>query len=151
MNNKNDIDTRLDRMCAIYAQIPESRHGSIQAGQRPVIIVSADWLNRTSSVYTVAELTTSLKNPTMAVHYVLPPLPGLPRRSMILGEATARLIREDFISYRGSVPPEVYKDVDRAVRCGMRKKNRHKNKKHRHEANSHKKRRRSGKQKKKGG
>ena len=58
-----------------HALIPESRHGSIQAGYRPVIIVSADWLNRTSSVFTVAELTTSLKNPTMSVHYVLPMMP----------------------------------------------------------------------------
>lgn len=112
-----------------HAQIPEERHGSIQAGYRPVIIVSADWLNRSSTVFTVAELTTSLKNPTMPVHYVLPTMVGLPQRSMVLGEATARLIREDLVKYRCSVPPDIYKNVDRAVRCGMRKKNRHKNKK----------------------
>ena len=114
----------------IYAaRIPEERHGSIQAGYRPVIIVSSNWLNRTSSVFTVAELTTSLKNPTMPVHYVLPPLKGLPQRSMVLGEATARLIREDLVRYRCSVPQDIYRNVDRAVRSGMRDKNRHKNRK----------------------
>lgn len=112
-----------------HAQIPEARHGSIQAGYRPIIIVSADWLNRTSSVFTVAELTTSLKNPTMAVHYVLPMIPGLPQRSMVLGEATARLIREDLVKYRCTVSKDIYKNVDRAVRCGMRNRNRHKNRK----------------------
>lgn len=112
-----------------HALVPEQRHGSIQAGYRPVIIVSADWLNRSSTVFTVAELTTSLKNPTMSVHYVLPMIPGLPQRSMVLGEATARLIREDLVKYRCTVTPDIYKNVDRAVRCGMRSRNRHKNKK----------------------
>ncbi len=112
-----------------HALIPASRHGSIQAGYRPVIIVSANWLNNSSSVFTVAELTTSLKNPTMSVHYVLPMMPGLPQRSMVLGEATARLIREDLVKYRCTVPADIYKNVDRAVRCGMRNRNRHKNRK----------------------
>lgn len=119
-----------------FAHIPQERHGSIQAGQRPVIIVSADWLNRTSTVFTAAELTTSLKNPTMPVHYVLPMMSGLPRRSMVLGEATARLIREDLIEYRCSVPREEYTNVDRAVRNAMRKKNRHKNRRNKRRDNS---------------
>ena len=118
-----------------FAYIPQERHGSIQAGLRPVIIVSADWLNRTSTVFTAAELTTSLKNPTMPVHYVLPMMSGLPRRSMVLGEATARLIRDDLIEYRCSVPRDEYKNVDRVVRNAMRKKNRHKNRKNRRRAN----------------
>ena len=118
------------------ARIPLERHGSIQAGCRPVIVVSADWLNTSSSVFTVSELTTSLKNPTMPVHYVLPMISGLPRRSMVLGEATARLIREDLIEYRCSVPREEYTNVDRAVRNAMRKKNRHKNRKNKRRANT---------------
>lgn len=117
------------------ARIPMERHGSIQAGCRPVIVVSADWLNTSSSVFTVSELTTSLKNPTMPVHYVLPMISGLPRRSMVLGEATARLIREDLIEYRCSVPREVYKNVDRVVRCATRKKRRHKNRKNKRRPN----------------
>ena len=119
-----------------FAYIPQEIHGSIQAGIRPVIVISADWLNRTSTVFTVAELTTSLKNPTMPVHYVLPTMRGLPKRSMVLGEATARLIREDLIAYRCSVPREEYTNVDRAVRNAMRKKNRHKNRKNKRRANT---------------
>ena len=130
-----------------HALIPESRHGSIQAGYRPVIIVSADWLNRTSSVFTVAELTTSLKNPTMSVHYVLPMMPGLPQRSMVLGEATARLIRDDLVKYRCTVPPDIYKNVDRAVRCGMRNRNRHKNRKQSRQSEKNNKKNRKRKKK----
>ena len=127
------------------ALVPETRHGSIQAGYRPVIIVSANWLNSSSSVFTVAELTTSLKNPTMSVHYVLPMMPGLPQRSMVLGEATARLIREDLVKYRCTVPPDIYKNVDRAVRSGMRNRNRHKNRKQSRQSEKNNKRNRKKK------
>ena len=71
----------------------------------------------------------------MPVHYVLPPMSGLPRRSMVLGEATTRLIRDDLLRYMCSTPREVYVNVDRAVRNGMRKKCRHKNRKNKRRPN----------------
>lgn len=129
------------------ANIPALRHGSIQAGFRPVIVVSANWINKTSDVFTVAELTTSLKNPTMTVHYILPVIPGLPQRSMVLGEATARLIRDDLIRYRCTVPEDIYKNVDRAVRCGMRGRSRHKNRKQSRQSEKNNKKNRKKKKK----
>ena len=114
-----------------FARISEETRGSIQAGIRPVVVISADWLNRNSTVFWVAELTTKLKNIHMKTHYVLPMIPGLPRRSMVMGECNAQLIREDFLQYRCTLSKDLYKHVDRAVRCGMRKRNRHKQKKNR--------------------
>ena len=118
-----------------FARISGETRGSIQAGIRPVVVISADWLNANSSVYWVAELTTKLKNLHMTTHYVLPMIQGLPRRSMVMGECTAQLIREDFLKYRCTLPKELYKNVDRVVRCAMRKRHRHKNKKNRRRPN----------------
>ena len=118
-----------------FARISRETRGSIQAGIRPVVVISADWLNANSTVYWVAELTTKLKNLHMPTHYVLPMVQGLPKRSMVMGECNAQLIREDFLRYRCTLPGELYKNVDRVVRCAMRKNHRHKNRKNRRRPN----------------
>ena len=110
-----------------FARIPQQR-GSIQAGDRPVIVISANWLNRASPVFRVALLTSQLKAAGMPTHVVLPMLKGLPKQSMVLAEQTAELVREDFLSYRCTLSEELYKDVDRAVRHSIRmKRRRHRN------------------------
>ena len=126
-----------------YARLPDG-HGSIQKGDRPVVVVSADWLNKKSPNYKVAPLTSKLKATNMPTHVVLPKLKGLPKQSMVLGEQARGLPRENFLSYRCTLSDELYRKVDRAVRSSMRrKKPRHKNKRrqsgHRSYKNSKKK------------
>ena len=122
------METRQIQQGDIYfARIPEQR-GSIQAGDRPVVVISANWLNRASPVFRVALLTSQLKATGMPTHVVLPMLKGLPKQSMVLAEQTAELIEEDFLSYRCTLTEELYKEVDRAVRNSIRrKKQKHKN------------------------
>ena len=129
-----------------YARIPEKR-GSIQAGDRPVVIISANWLNRASPIFRGALITSQLKATGMPTHVVLPMLKGLPKQSMVLAEQTAELLKEDLISYRCTLSDELYKEVDRAVRHSIRRKRRrHKNSRrhsgHRAYINSRNKRRR---------
>lgn len=121
-------ETRQVRQGDIYfARIPQQR-GSIQAGDRPVVVISANWLNRASPVFRVALLTSQLKATGMPTHVVLPMLKGLPKQSMVLAEQTAELVQEDFLSYRCTLSEEQYKEVDRAVRHSIRmKRRRHKN------------------------
>ena len=110
-----------------YAKIPK-RRGSIQAGNRPVVVISSDWLHEISPKYRVAALTSQLKAVKMPTHVVLPKLKGLPKQSMVIAEQTAELIREEFLSYRCTLSDELYKEVDRAVRNSIRRKrHRHKN------------------------
>ena len=122
-----------------YARIPK-RKGSIQAGNRPVVVIQSDWLNKNSPKYRVAVLTSQLKAVDMPTHFVLPKLKGLPKQSMVEGEQTAELVREDFLSYRCTLSGELYKGVDRAVRNSMRrKKPKHKNGRKRKGHRSHNK------------
>lgn len=139
-------ETRQVRQGDIYfARIPQ-RRGSIQAGDRPVVIVSANWLNRASPKYRAALLTSQLKAAGMPTHVVLPMLKGLPKQSMVLAEQTAELLPEDLLSYRCTLSDELYKEVDRAMRNSIRSKrrkhrNRRKGRGHRTCINSKKKKR----------
>ena len=122
-----------------FARIPEHR-GSIQSGDRPVVVISANWLNRASPVFRVALLTSQLKATGMPTHVVLPMLKGLPKQSMVLAEQTAELVQDDFLSYRCTLSEELYKEVDRAVRNSIRrKKQKHKNGRKRRGHRSYKK------------
>ena len=52
----------------IYADLPETESGSVQAGRRPVLITQCDRLNRTSTTVLVAIVTSKLKRPNDETH-----------------------------------------------------------------------------------
>lgn len=104
-----------------YARISGDVRGSIQKGDRPVVIISADWLNRSSPIVRAAAITSQIKNADMPTHVVLPKLAGLPKQSMVLAEQTMELLPEDLYEYRCSLSEEVYKQVDRALRRSIRR------------------------------
>ena len=111
-----------------YARIPEQDGSSIQAGNRPVVIVQANWLNGSSPVFKVVEVTSQIKNPEMPTHVVLPLLKGLPKRSMVIAEQWTELSREDLLNYRCTLDKEWYAKVNRALRWSIRTfRARHKN------------------------
>ena len=51
-----------------YAELVEKQIGSVQAGIRPVVIKQGNWLNRTSTTFGVALITSQLKNIGMPTH-----------------------------------------------------------------------------------
>ena len=88
-----------------FARIPQQR-GSIQAGDRPVVVISANWLNRASPVFRVALLTSQLKAAGMPTHVVLPMLKGLPKQSMVLAEQLTTISKYALRSYAGHIADE---------------------------------------------
>lgn len=74
-------DMEVKRGDVFYANLLQDQIGSVQAGIRPVVIKQGDWLNRTSTTYGVALITSQLKNIGMATHVLLPKLKGLPKQA----------------------------------------------------------------------
>lgn len=102
------------------AAIPEEVVGSEQAGKRPVVIIQADWLNRTSTNVKFAVITSRIKRLDLPTHYLLPNLRGLDKTSMVLGEHTGTMDKSRLQKYRCTLNPKTMKLVDRAVRNSIR-------------------------------
>ena len=128
-------DDKVRRGEIYYADIPEEVIGSEQAGVRPIVIIQAEWLNRTSTNVKFAVITSKLKRLDLPTHYLLPKLSGLEKRSMVLGEYTNTMDKSRLIKYCCRLSEKVMKYVDRAVRASIkdskskRKKRKHKVKK----------------------
>lgn len=122
-------DREVKRGDIYYAELVEKQIGSVQAGIRPVVIKQGDWLNRTSTTFGVALITSQLKNIGMPTHVLLPRLKGLPKRSMVLGEQQTTVDRKQLRRYCCTVSDAVMAEIDRAVRNADRSDaHRHKNK-----------------------
>lgn len=97
-----------------YVDFPESR-GSVQKGIRPVIIIQNNRLNRNSTTFVCALITSQIKRLDLHEHVLLPEMKGLPKRSMVMAE--------QLIDYRGRVDWEIFKKINSAVRiCEKTKK-----------------------------
>ena len=114
------IRRRIRRGDIYDAEIPEEVMGSEQAGKRPVVIIQADWLNRTSTNVKVAVITSQTKRLDLPTHYLLPKLRGLDKRSMVLGEHTGTIDKGRLLKYRCTLSRKVMKYVDRAIRSSIR-------------------------------
>lgn len=98
-----------------YANLSKKTKGSVQAGNRPVLITQCDELNRGSTTYIAAAITSQIKRPGYKFHVVLPKMKGLPKQSMVLAEQRMTISKEDLIEYRCSVNPVTMKKVYKAV------------------------------------
>ncbi|MGO4962974.1 type II toxin-antitoxin system PemK/MazF family toxin [Anaerovoracaceae bacterium Sow4_D4] len=105
-----------------YVDFPESR-GSVQKGIRPVIIIQNNRLNRNSTTFVCALITSQIKRLDFHEHVLLPEMKGLPKRSMVMAEQQATVALEQLIDYRGRVDWEIFKKINSAVRiCEKTKK-----------------------------
>ena len=77
--------------------------GSIQCGNRPVLVVQADNFNQNAPTVIVAAITTVIKKQYMASHIILPDDTGLGRPSMVMLEQIRAINKEDLGSYVGSL------------------------------------------------
>ena len=103
-----------------YAHLPSHGTGSVQQGNRPVLIVQNNQISRRSPTVIVAVITSRIKRTDLKSHVVLPKLDGLPKESMLAAEQLFTLDKKDLYIYRCSLDETVMKDVDRALRyCGM--------------------------------
>lgn len=98
-----------------FVDFPETA-GSVQNGRRPVVITQNNRLNKNSTTYVCALITSKLKRLDLPEHVLLPKIKGLPKRSMVMTEQRETIDREQLMEYRGKVGWLTFKDIHRAIR-----------------------------------
>ena len=102
-----------------YARLPSHGTGSVQRGDRPVLVVQNDYISKRSPTVIVAVITSQIKRTDLKSHVILPKLGGLPKESMLAAEQLFTLDKSDLYIYRCTLDSTVMKDVERALRyCG---------------------------------
>lgn len=89
--------------------------GSEQSGYRPLLVVSNDRYNESSTVVTVVPLTSKIKTP-MATHYTM-------KANQVSGTMLCEQIRciakERLTKYADTLPEEEMKEVEKALKAGL--------------------------------
>lgn len=98
-----------------YVYFPETS-GSVQKGLRPVIITQNNFLNRNSTTFVSALITSKLKRLDLNEHVLLPEMKGLPRLSMVMAEQRQTVDREQLIEYCCKVSWTTFLKIQRAIR-----------------------------------
>ncbi len=98
-----------------YADFPETV-GSVQKGIRPVVITQNNYLNRNSTTYVCALVTSQLKRLDLPEHVLLPKLKGLPKRSMVMAEQRQTVDQKQLLNYRCKVSWLTFRNIHRALR-----------------------------------
>lgn len=98
-----------------YVDFPEVA-GSIQKGRRPIMITQNNYLNRTSTTFVCALITSKIKRLDLKEHVLLPEIKGLPKQSMVMTEQRQTVDREQLLEYRGKVNWLTFQKIHRALR-----------------------------------
>lgn len=98
-----------------YVDFPEIA-GSVQKGIRPVVITQNNFLNRNSTTYVCALITSQIKRLDLHEHVMLPNMQGLSKRSMVMAEQRQTVDREQLIEYCCKVSWTTYLNIQRAIR-----------------------------------
>lgn len=98
-----------------YVDFPESI-GSVQKGIRPVVITQNNFLNRHSTTFVCALVTSQIKRLDLKEHVLLPKLKGLPKQSMVMVEQRATVDRKQLEDYRGHIDWLTFQKINRALR-----------------------------------
>lgn len=98
------------RNCDIFmARLSEDADGgSLQAGVRPVLIVSNDKANQYSGVVTILPITSKRKR-ALPTHVLLKGC-GVVRQSIILAEQITSINKSQLIRYMGSIKKTEYEE-----------------------------------------
>lgn len=89
------------------AQLDEEAEGSLQAGLRPVLVVSNDKANRYSPIINIIPITSKLGKKKLPTHVRLKGC-GLVRQSVILAEQITSINKSRLIRYMGSIKKTEY-------------------------------------------
>lgn len=90
--------------------------GSEQGGTRPVLVIQNDQGNRYSPTVIVIALTSAMGKPMLPTHVRLQAgSGGLSKDSIVLAEQMRTLDKRRLRDRIGLLPPDVMRDVDRAV------------------------------------
>ena len=93
------------------------KEGSIQCGNRPVLIVQGTRFNQNAPTVIIAAITTVTKKQYLASHIILPGNTGLNRESMVMLEQISAVNKESLGDYIGKVKDRyTLKRIDIALR-----------------------------------
>jgi mRNA interferase MazF len=91
--------------------------GSEQAGERPALVISPDFINERSPIILVAAITSKRTERVYPFEVLLePPEGGLPRRSKVMLMHLRSVDKQRLVGQYGSVSEEILQRVDRALR-----------------------------------
>ena len=99
-----------------YARLPSHGAGSVQQGDRPVLVIQNDYISRRSPTVIVAVITSQIKRTDLRSHVILPEVKGLPKKSMVACEQVFTLDRKALFIYRCTLDETTMKTVDRALK-----------------------------------
>jgi mRNA interferase MazF len=89
--------------------------GSEQGGTRPALVIQNDVGNRHSPTTIVAPITTHVKNTWLPTHVTIPPMDGLPSRSMAMLERVRAVDKHRLKNYMGHLDDTVMESVNEAI------------------------------------
>jgi mRNA interferase MazF len=91
--------------------------GSEQAGRRPAVVISANFVNRALQVVTVAAITSKVKNRSSRVQVILPPGQPLKQESSILAFQVVSIDKSRLDGFVGVLTPPQIIQLNQALRA----------------------------------
>ena len=93
------------------------REGSVQFGERPVMVIQADNFNANAPTIIVAAVTAVMKKKYLPSHIILGEDFGLKKPSMVLLEQIQTVNKDELTDYIGSVNDErLWKQINAALK-----------------------------------
>lgn len=97
------------------------REGSVQSGERPVMVIQADNFNANAPTIIVAAVTAVMKKKYLPSHIILGEDFGLKKPSMVLLEQIQTVNKDELTDYIGSVNDErLWKQINAALKKDFR-------------------------------
>lgn len=97
------------------------REGSVQSGERPVMVIQADNFNANAPTIIVAAVTAVMKKKYLPSHIILGEDFGLKKPSMVLLEQIQTVNKDELTDYIGSVNDErLWKQINAALKKTFR-------------------------------
>lgn len=107
----------IKRGDVLLADLGAPEHGSEQAGKRPVVVVSNDWVNRHNHVYTVVPLTTQINRLDLPTNVLIPANEeeGVTRDAVALCAQTRSLDAVRILRKKGRLNKDTLERVTKGV------------------------------------
>jgi len=116
VERKNDVILRGD----IYLANLGKQDGSIQAGIRPVLVVSNNIGNRFSPVVIIAPITSQIHKAKLPTHVILPAEKyGLAKDSVILFEQIRVINKSSLIEKIAHIPEREMKEIEKPLQVSI--------------------------------
>lgn len=116
-SEQTNVLPEIKRGDVIWVDLGAPEHGSEQAGRRPVVVVSNDWVNRHNHVYTVVPLTTRLNRLELPTNIFIPAnkKEGMTRDRVALCSQTRSLDAVRILRKEGKLDKDTLERITKGV------------------------------------